>query len=288
MVLTACDREDFDTSGTVWEEPPAPGLIQDTSVNKASIFKVRTENNLVGREIVMDGFFLNSELSDTDSIFMEIIVPVNNTSGTNPFLMGWFHPALETGMGIGATAYFILLDEDGNEYGLSCEPLLGGEYYFDVYVEELSEFLEPVKGRFEGRGYSEKDGGFVDFSGEFNVPLKFNSCGDEIVINQQLHEVIKGGPITITDADINAGCLQFEFTRSGGCEDLMTSVYDSGVIENTDPPQRYLRLVDRSEDACESLVSEKEGFSLELLKIPGKDHIILNIEGWGEPIDFYY
>lgn len=288
MVLTACDRENFDESGTVWEELPTPGLIQDTSVNKSSLVNVRTENNLVGREIVMDGFFLNSELSDTDSIFMEIIVPVNNNTNTNPFLMGWFHPALETGMGIGATAYFILFDEEGNEYALSCEPLLGGEHYFNVEVEELSEFLEPVKGTFEGRGYSEKVGGFVDFSGEFSVPLKYNSCGDEIVINSQLYDVIKGDPVMIDNAEIIAGCLQIDFTRSGGCENLETSVYDSGVIEGTDPPQRFLRLVDRSNDPCEALVSEKDGFSLELLKIPGHDHILLNIEGWAEPINFYY
>ena len=288
LILCGCSRQDYDNSGVIWEDPPSPGLVIDTSVNRQSTVSFRSEVDPQGRDLKQDGYFLVSELDGTDDVYMEIIVKVDNNSGTNPFFLGWYHSDLNPGNGEGVIGYFILLDEQGEEYGFQCDALLGGEQYFTVEVEEITDYLQPVRGKFEGRGISGADGQYANFSGEFNVPWKYNTCGDEIIINKDMYELLDSEPITIEDVDVGMGCIALDFSRSGGCEDLRSNFIDSGIIEYTDPPQRFLKLVDRSNDPCEQMLEEKETFSLELLKIENYDHIILNIEGWEEPINFYY
>lgn len=98
-------------------------------------------------------------------------------------------------------------------------------------------------------------------------------------------------PVTISNAVIEGNKLILNVSYPGGCQEHFFKLVGSEMVAKSMPPQRGVRLVHTGEqDLCKALILKKLEFDISNLayKKERGDVIMLNLEGWNEPLKYTF
>jgi len=114
-------------------------------------------------------------------------------------------------------------------------------------------------------------------------------CDQTIVVDAGFYESVESNLYELNSAEIIDNCLAINISASG-CDGNSWSMVlvDSGSVAESSPEQRYLKFVLTNEEACLAFVSQERSFDVTPIQVDGSNEIILNIEGFSEPLTFSY
>lgn len=125
--------------------------------------------------------------------------------------------------------------------------------------------------------------------GDDPAPLPQTNCVNLTLIDGFSYENATTSPYTITDVDINEDCLIITITATG-CDGSTwdMQLLDSDSVDESNPPQRYVKFFLVNNEACLAEVSKTTSFDLSTLRIEGENEIIINVDGYSDPITYTY
>jgi hypothetical protein len=114
-------------------------------------------------------------------------------------------------------------------------------------------------------------------------------CDQTVVIDNGFYESAESNVYELGNVIFNDNCLSIEVSASG-CDGNSWSMVlvDSGNVAESSPEQRYLKFVLTNEEVCLAIVSQERSFDLTPIQVEGSSEIILNIEGFPEPLTYNY
>lgn len=115
------------------------------------------------------------------------------------------------------------------------------------------------------------------------------SCGQPTIIDNAFFETAVSSEYFLVDYYIDGDCLTVEVSASG-CDGASWSMVlvDSGNIAESAPEQRFLKFVFTNEESCLAVFSQSRTFHLTGLRVDGSNEVVLNIEGFPEPLSYFY
>lgn len=114
-------------------------------------------------------------------------------------------------------------------------------------------------------------------------------CGQTVVIDNTFYETAESNFYNLISTYIQGNCLVIDISASG-CDGNSWSMVlvDSGDVAESSPEQRFLKFVFTNPEVCLAVFNQERTFDLTPLQIEGSNEIILNIEGFPEPISYSY
>ena len=121
---------------------------------------------------------------------------------------------------------------------------------------------------------------------DVNVEL---ACDQIVVVDDGFYESATTDTFTPVNAIIDGVCLNIMVSASG-CDGSTWSMVlvDSGGVAESLPEQRFLKLVFTNNETCLAVFNQDRTFDIRPLQIEGSNEIVLNIEGFPEPITYTY
>ena len=111
---------------------------------------------------------------------------------------------------------------------------------------------------------------------------------DPIVIDKSLFLESQGDDFLFEKIDLVGDCLEISFRYAGGCGDIITTMVDSGDIDDSLQFRRFLRFVLEDNDPCEALITKTVSYDLVGIQVAEKKEIRLDISGWPTSIFYKY
>ncbi|KAA3623710.1 MAG: hypothetical protein DWP94_05400 [Flavobacterium sp.] len=116
-----------------------------------------------------------------------------------------------------------------------------------------------------------------------------SECDQVTIISAEQFENAPNAPLTIIDMSIEGDCLKVEFSASGcSGESWEVKLIDKGVVLESSPPIRLLRVSLLNNEACLAVFTRELTFDLTDLQLPGTNEIFLNIANSDEQILYMY
>ncbi len=114
-------------------------------------------------------------------------------------------------------------------------------------------------------------------------------CDSSTIIDNELYQNAESGFFNLGDVELIGDCLSINISASGCSGDtwVMELVDSGGVLESL-PVQRNLKFILTNNEACLAVFGKEQSFDLTNLKVEGEDEVILNVEGFPEPISYSY
>lgn len=106
-------------------------------------------------------------------------------------------------------------------------------------------------------------------------------CDAILVEDSSLYKK-KSHPIQIEKVAQEGDCLQLTFNFSGCSKEVDMKLVDAGIVAESNPVQRWIKLVVEDAGDCRAAFSETKNFDLSPLKTREDDAIIFHLEGWDE------
>lgn len=115
------------------------------------------------------------------------------------------------------------------------------------------------------------------------------NCGQGIVVDSGFYKSSLSEDFELVNAEIVGNCLTVEISTSG-CDGSTWSLVlvDFGIIIQSDPQQRFLKLVFSKEEDCSEVLGQTRIFDLSTIQIEGINSIILNFDGLRNPLKYDY
>ena len=110
------------------------------------------------------------------------------------------------------------------------------------------------------------------------------TCDNVVLIDEKKYESSVSDKFTLLGARIIESCLIVQIHYGGGCGDVTLDLIDAGVIMESEPLQRKIKLVLDDQDNCEALVTKVFTFDISSLKLNLNNNILLRLDGWEKPI----
>lgn len=121
------------------------------------------------------------------------------------------------------------------------------------------------------------------------VSLPQSNCVNLALIDSFSYENAATSPYTINDVIVNEDCLIISITATGCDGNTWTMQFlDSGSVDESSPPQRYAKFFLINDESCLAEVSRTTSFDLSTLQIEGENEIIINIDGYEDPVTYTY
>lgn len=118
-----------------------------------------------------------------------------------------------------------------------------------------------------------------------NNSLDYNQ---EVIISAFLYNTAPNDFLTINYVVLTSDYLKINFSSSGcNGESWEVKLIDAGVILESYPPQRNLRLSLKNEELCEAYITKEITFNISELQIDG-DQVLLNITNYDDQILYLY
>ena len=113
-------------------------------------------------------------------------------------------------------------------------------------------------------------------------------CDATTIISHSIYNSAPNDELEINSLEIEDDCLKINFSASG-CdgESWKLKLVDAGVIMESYPPQRNLRLSLKNEEPCDGYFSREISFHINNLKTDG-DRVYLNITNSDKSILYIY
>lgn len=111
----------------------------------------------------------------------------------------------------------------------------------------------------------------------------------DVTINRQTYEKVKSQSYTINNVTISGNMLTVTITSSG-CNSNSWSValIDKGVIAESMPPQRFLKLDFENKELCLAVFTKSYSFDISALQVNGYQQLILNLYGYKNGVVYNY
>jgi hypothetical protein len=110
-------------------------------------------------------------------------------------------------------------------------------------------------------------------------------CGDAVVSDSDLYGATTTSNYSIVSVSVFMDCITLRISSSGcSGESWNASLIDSEEESFSIPPERFLRLRLENEEACLAVFEKEFTFDTKPIQPSGSGTVILNIEGWNEPI----
>ncbi|MCT4639410.1 MAG: hypothetical protein N4A72_17025 [Bacteroidales bacterium] len=169
------------------------------------------------------------------------------------------------------------ISDCGEQSNLTTELVTGMHVYkIEIRPKEGAEFTKDINGMFTiSEGECEKI--FIDYQQVFKNP---SGCDMDVIISETEYQNAPKDPLTIDYIRIEDNCLRVKFNASG-CDGntWIVKLIDSGVIAESDPNKRTLRLSLKNTEECTAVPSKELTFNIEALQIDNTNKVILNISG---------
>lgn len=116
-----------------------------------------------------------------------------------------------------------------------------------------------------------------------------SDCDQQTIISAEQFENAPNAPLTIIDMSIEGDCLRINFSASGcSGESWEIKLIDKGVILESSPPIRLLRVSLLNNEACLAVFTRDLTFDLTELQVANENEIFLNIANSDEQILYMY
>ena len=115
------------------------------------------------------------------------------------------------------------------------------------------------------------------------------NCATSAIIDNNTFQTGATGSYTINSVDVIGDCMSISISASG-CNGMSWTMQliDSGDVQESNPPQRSIKLFLDNNEACLAQISKAQTFDLSTLRVDGADEIILNLDGYNDPITYSY
>lgn len=111
-----------------------------------------------------------------------------------------------------------------------------------------------------------------------------STCDQIVLIDGEKFETSSSDKFALLDASINENCLLVKINYAGGCGEVTLDLVDAGVVMESEPLQRKIKLLLDDQDDCEALVTKEFTFDISSLKSKPNYKIMLRLEHWEKPI----
>ena len=111
---------------------------------------------------------------------------------------------------------------------------------------------------------------------------------NEIIVNDDLYSNAPNDNYQIIQANIVDNSLNVKIEYGGGCGTVNYDLLTPVDYEDTDPVQKNIRLAFHDDDNCEALIELELFFDIAPIQISGNDRIIINLDRWGNQIEYIY
>jgi len=114
-------------------------------------------------------------------------------------------------------------------------------------------------------------------------------CDQMVVVDSGFYESAESDVYSLINAEILDNCLAVNVSASG-CDGNTWSMVlvDSGAVAESSPEQRFLKFVFSNDEECLAVFTQERSFDLSPIQVNGSNEIILNIEGFPEPLTYSY
>lgn len=118
---------------------------------------------------------------------------------------------------------------------------------------------------------------FIDYLQVFDGHF---DCDQDVIISETEYKNAPNDPVTIAKIKIEGDCLKITFGASG-CDGStwIVKLIDSGMIAESYPCQRTLRLSLDNKEACLAVLGKEISFNIKDLQIDGNEKVILHVSG---------
>ncbi|NQX90943.1 MAG: hypothetical protein HRT74_02185 [Flavobacteriales bacterium] len=95
--------------------------------------------------------------------------------------------------------------------------------------------------------------------------------------------------LSILSAKMEGDILIVDVRYSGGCEEHTFDLVSNGFYAKSLPPKLPIRILHNANgDGCRQLIETSLSFNVQPLKYAGKGPLIMNLQGYDEPINYRY
>ncbi len=114
-------------------------------------------------------------------------------------------------------------------------------------------------------------------------------CDQQVIIDEDYYNNLESENFSFINVEVQQDCLSINLSASG-CDgnSWEYKLVDSGNIAESSPEQRYLKFKLINNEACLAVFDRIVTFNLEPIRVEGSNEIVLNIEGYQEPITYSY
>ena len=126
--------------------------------------------------------------------------------------------------------------------------------------------------------------------------LFFTGCinnFEEVIIDDDLHKNTARDPFTINKIRQIGDIISFNISYGGGCEEHLFKLISTSFMESYPVQVNIVLSHEDNDDPCDMWITEIFNFNLTPLKESYFDlyneksgTIIMNVEGWNEPIEY--
>ena len=109
-----------------------------------------------------------------------------------------------------------------------------------------------------------------------------NDITDEIkiIIDGELYNSAPNDTFSIKEIKITNDILKIVIEYGGGCGDVEAKLIDAGVVMESNPVQRNIRLSFKDHDFCKALIEKEYSFDIKSIQVIGDNRVFLNIKDW--------
>ncbi len=119
--------------------------------------------------------------------------------------------------------------------------------------------------------------------------VKASNCDSIVALDANSYQNETSDFYTIISASIQENCLQIEYSASGcSGESWKEKMVDEEVILESFPIQRNLKMILDNPEACAAVFTKTVSFDLIPIQTEDYTRIILNIDGYDEPLLYDY
>jgi len=113
-------------------------------------------------------------------------------------------------------------------------------------------------------------------------------CDNTVIISADGYLNAPDDHLNINNIEINGDCLVIDF-GSSGCHGSTweLKLIDEGIILESYPPQRNLRLSLKNEEVCDAYFTKEVSYNISSLQVGG-EKVLLNIKGYDEQVLYEY
>lgn len=163
----------------------------------------------------------------------------------------------------------------GEESNITKELSIGEHSYkVEIRPESGTGCIKDISGTFTiSENMCEKI--FIDYLQVFNNQ---SDCDQDVRISGTEYQNAPNDPLTIKEMKIAGDCLKIKFSASGCDGNTWTvKLIDSGMIAESYPCQRTLRLSLDNKEICAAVPTKEISFNIKDLQIIGNDKVILHV-----------
>ena len=110
-------------------------------------------------------------------------------------------------------------------------------------------------------------------------------CDDTLLVSPDAYKK-DSHPVDIRKVTVGEDCLELTFSFSGCTDDVGMRLVDMGAVAESNPVQRWLKLIVDDAGLCEAAFVVTKSFDLSPVQARDGDTIIFHLDGWEEPFRY--